>query len=74
LKDDFFCKSVANVWSVGDQHSPAVSAARVKQMEDIFWQKICERTHGTEDHGKTVKRVFKFFDLNENGYITFDEF
>lgn len=43
-------------------------------MEDIVFEKIRQRTHGSDDEGKTVKRFFKHFDLKGNGTINPNEF
>ena len=38
-------------------------------METIIFEKIRQRTHGADDEGKTVKRIFKHFDLEGYGTI-----
>lgn len=46
----------------------------MKQLEDIIFEKIRQRTHGTDDEGKTLKRIFKHFDVEGYGTILPDQF
>jgi len=36
---------------------------QIADLEDVVYEKIRQRTHGTEDEGKTVKHFFKYFDV-----------
>jgi len=51
-----------------------VSAERVAELESIVFEKIRQRTHGNDDEGKTVKKIFKHFDLQGYGTIQPAEF
>jgi Ca2+-binding EF-hand superfamily protein len=60
-----------------------VTPERTKQLEDIIFEKIRQRTHGADDEGKTVKKIFKHnelqtlfvkFDANGNGKLDYEEF
>jgi len=54
--------------------SEAVSAGRLADIEDCIFEKIRQRTHGADDEGKTMRKVFKHFDLDGFGTICFSEF
>lgn len=43
-------------------------------MEDIIFEKIRQRTHGSDDEGKTVRKLFRHFDLDGFGTIEIEEF
>jgi Ca2+-binding EF-hand superfamily protein len=43
-------------------------------LEEIVFEKVRQRTHGADDEGKTVKKIFKHFDLDGFGTIEMNEF
>jgi Ca2+-binding EF-hand superfamily protein len=51
-----------------------VSPEKLIQIETIIFEKVRQRTHGVEDEGRTIKKTFKHFDLNDSGTIEFGEF
>ncbi len=51
-----------------------VSAQKIDELEIIIFEKIRQKTHGAEDEGRTVKRIFKHFDLDGYGTIEPNEF
>jgi Ca2+-binding EF-hand superfamily protein len=70
-KELYFVNTVNNVWGIGTDKT-LVAVSRVGKLEDLIFEKIRQRTHGTEDEGKTVRRYFKHFDLK--GFMTYDDF
>jgi Ca2+-binding EF-hand superfamily protein len=72
-RETYFCDTVIKTWGltagVANVHS-----SRIAQLEDIVFEKIRQRTHGTDDEGKTAKRIFKHFDLDGFGTIEMKEF
>jgi Ca2+-binding EF-hand superfamily protein len=72
-KDDYFVDLVLKTWGLS-ANKVHVTPDRVKQIEDIVFEKIRQRTHGADDEGKTVKKIFKHFDLDGFGTIEFGEF
>lgn len=40
----------------------------------MIFEKVRQRTHGADDEGKTIKKTFRHFDLNDSGTICFPEF
>ena len=64
---------ILKTWNI-NANIADVPEARVKELEDCIFEKIRQRTHGADDEGKTVRRIFKHFDLNGNGTIDFKEF
>lgn len=72
-KDEYFVDLVLTTWGLTANKS-AVSAERLSQLEDIIFEKIRQRTHGADDEGKTVKKIFKHFDLDGFGTIEPAEF
>ena len=43
-------------------------------MEDTVFEKIRQRTHGSDDEGKTAKKIFRHFDLDGFGTVEPAEF
>ena len=73
-KDDYFVDMVLKTWGLSAANKVYVTPDRTKQLEDIIFEKIRQRTHGADDEGKTVKKIFKHFDLDGFGTIEFTEF
>ncbi len=72
-KDDYFVETVLKTWGL-TQNQVAVSSDRITQLENIIFEKIRQRTHGAEDEGRTIKKIFKHFDLDGFGTIELGEF
>lgn len=71
-KNDYFIDTILDTWGLSEDSY--ISAARVEELEDILYEKVRQRTHGADDEGKTAARVFRHFDVDESGFVTFDEF
>lgn len=72
-RESYFVDMVLKTWGV-NSNVACVPKARLAELEDIIFEKVRQRTHGADDEGKTVKRIFKHFDLNGNGTIDPCEF
>lgn len=72
-KDDYFVDLVLKTWSLNAQKS-FVSAQRLEQIETIIFEKVRQKTHGADDEGKTVRKIFRHFDLDGYGTIEPREF
>merc|ERR1712032_907266 len=71
-RENYFIDMVLKTWGVQVSSSGAsVAGPRLKEIEDNIFEKIRQRTHGAEDEGRTVRRVFKHFDLDGFGTIDF---
>ena len=71
--ENYFVDMIIKTWGL-DSDKAAVSPSRLAELEDIIFEKIRQRTHGAEDEGRTVKKMFKFFDTDGLGTITPLEF
>jgi Ca2+-binding EF-hand superfamily protein len=71
-KDEYFIDAVLECWGLSED--TYISPQRVNELEDILYEKVRQRTHGADDEGKTAARVFRHFDVDESGAVTFDEF
>lgn len=67
-RESYFIEIVNKTWGLCADKT-AIPEARIKQLETIIFEKIRQRTHGADDEGKTVKRIFKHFDLEGYGTI-----
>lgn len=79
--DNFFQESICSVWGINnptENHNTRsnnyVASARICQLEDILLEKIRQKTHGTEDEGKTIRKIFKHHDMQGYGTINCKEF
>jgi len=71
-KDDYFIDMVLKVWNLTSVFN--VPAARLAELEDCIFEKIRQKTHGADDEGKTVRKIFRHFDLDGFGTIEPSEF
>lgn len=71
-KDEYFIDMVLETWGLNEESY--ISPQRVEELEDILYEKVRQRTHGADDEGKTAARVFRHFDIDESGFVTYDEF
>lgn len=72
-KDEYFIDVVLSTFNLKGE-SAFVSEARLKELETTIYEKVRQKTHGADDEGKTIRKIFRHFDLNENGTICFPEF
>mmetsp|Transcript_29363 Transcript_29363/g.39699 ORF Transcript_29363/g.39699 Transcript_29363/m.39699 type:complete len:426 (+) Transcript_29363:331-1608(+) len=72
-KESYFIDVVLKTWGL-NANVANVPASRLAELEDIIFEKIRQRTHGADDEGKTVRRIFKHFDLDGYGTIEPKEF
>ena len=59
---------VLKTWGLNNEKT-LVSPQRVEEIEKIVFEKVRQRTHGADDEGKTVRKIFKHFDLDGYGTI-----
>jgi calcyphosin len=72
-KDEYFIDTVLDTWGLSEE-TYFISPARLAELEDILYEKVRQRTHGADDEGKTAAKLFRHFDKDESGAVTFDEF
>jgi len=72
-KENYFIDMVLKTWGI-NSNAANVPAPRLQELEEIIFEKIRQRTHGADDEGKTVRRIFKHFDLDGFGTIEPHEF
>lgn len=72
-KDEFFADMVLRCWGVASGKD-YVSPDRINALEIILYEKIRQRTFVKTDEGCTAEKMFKYFDLEDNGHINFSKF
>ena len=72
-RENYFIDMVLKTWGINADKAK-VPANRIRELVDIIFEKIRQRTHGADDEGKAVRRIFKHFDLDGYGTIDFNEF
>lgn len=72
-KDDYFIDLVLKTWGLGTD-KVLVQPQKITEIENIIFEKVRQKTHGADDEGKTIKKIFKHFDLDGYGTIEPNEF
>lgn len=72
-RENYFVDMLIKTWGL-DSDKCAVSPARLAELQDCIFEKVRQRTHGAEDEGRTVKKIFKHFDRDGLGTIEPAEF
>ena len=72
-KESYFITTVMKTWGL-EGTAVTVNEARLAEIEDVVFEKVRQRTHGADDEGKTVRKIFRHFDLDGFGTIEFSEF
>ena len=74
-KDDYFVELVLKTWGLSaDAAASFITPQRIAEIESIIFEKIRQKTHGADDEGKTIQRIFRHFDLDGYGTIEPNEF
>jgi len=78
-KDTYFIEAVSKTWGLPCEdseplHYQAHKSGQIADVEDVIFEKIRQRTHKTEDEGKTVKHFFKHYDVKGQGTLTKAQF
>lgn len=71
-KDEYFIDIVLSTWGISQDSY--ITPQRVEELENIIFEKVRQRTHGADDEGKTIRKVFRHYDVNENGVLSLPEF
>merc|ERR1712060_778035 len=72
-KENYFIQTILKTWGL-EGTAVTVNTQRLAEIEDIIFEKIRQRTHGADDEGKTVRKIFRHWDLDGFGTIEFSEF
>ncbi|CAG9335268.1 unnamed protein product [Blepharisma stoltei] len=70
--DEAFVSMMECVWNIGEQHQ--VNAGDLATVETMLKDKVRLRMIGNETEEQALLRVFKFVDIDDNGYLTRNEF
>ncbi|OMJ67014.1 hypothetical protein SteCoe_35940 [Stentor coeruleus] len=71
--DEYFVNLLSGCWAINSSAN-YVSAERLNQIEDVFYEKIRQKTRATEDEGKVIIKLFRFFDADNSGSVSLNEF
>jgi len=73
--DDYFVLMMERSWHITEGKFTAdVSTAEIERIKQLLIEKIRQKTTGAQSEGLTVLRVFRFFDLDNSGTVSFTEF
>lgn len=71
--DEFFVDLLVKTWGLG-HNADNPPPKDILRLEEILYEKIRQRTRPTEDEGKAILRVFRFFDADNSGAVSPPEF
>jgi len=71
--DDYFCVVMEQCWMISESQDPEINA-QLDQLELILKRKVAEKTKGNQNEASVLRKTFRFFDSDESGQITMDEF
>jgi len=72
-KDDYFVEILLKTWGLNSAGS-YVNPQKLAELEKIIFEKVRQKTHGADDEGKTINKIFRHFDLDGYGTIEPNEF
>ena len=67
-KETYFIDLVNKTWGL-QADKTKIDPNRMRQLELTIFEKIRQKTHGADDEGKTLKRIFKHFDQENYGTV-----
>lgn len=71
--DEYFIEMMESVWMLKEDDTPD-DEEELKQLETILKEKVRQKCTATADDRTQIRKVFKFFDEDEGGFVTIDEF
>ena len=71
--DEYFSALLVGCWAVNTSRD-YISPQRLGSIEDTFYEKIRQKTKPSEDEGKVLVRLFRFFDNKGTGGVGIREF
>ena len=71
--DEYFIALLVGCWAINSSKD-YISPQRLEAIEDTFYEKIRQKTKPSEDEGKVLIRLFRFFDTNGSGTVGMREF
>ena len=72
--DDYFVEMMESCWMITESPPTAELEAKVAAWADVVREKVRQKTTATGSEDVKLRQVFKFFDTDESGAVTIDEF
>jgi calcyphosin len=71
--DEYFTSLLIGCWGINSSDD-YIPPQRLEEIEDIFYEKIRQKTRSNQDEGKVLVKLFRFFDVDGSGGISIEEF
>jgi len=71
--DDYFIEMMESVWMIPEKEGKE-EAELVARYEAVLREKVRQKCKPSESEGNKLRQVFQFFDTDETGAVTIDEF
>lgn len=72
--DDYFIAMMEGVWMIREDGATDEVQERMNRLCDILKEKVRQKTKGGGSEQATLQKSFNFFDQDESGMVTKDEF
>jgi Ca2+-binding EF-hand superfamily protein len=72
--DDYFVVMMESVWMVNEKAGSPETMAKVERWVGELKAKISQKGKATETDAEKLRKLFKYFDTDETGTVTIDEF
>eukprot|EP01029_Cantina_marsupialis_P029648 TRINITY_DN781956_c0_g1_i1.p1 TRINITY_DN781956_c0_g1~~TRINITY_DN781956_c0_g1_i1.p1 ORF type:complete len:300 (+),score=98.12 TRINITY_DN781956_c0_g1_i1:78-977(+) len=72
--DDYFCRMMEQVWCISEGAETFDMDGLCGRFEDILHEKVRQKSRNSENQKLRLKQMLKFFDTDQTGTVTIDEF
>ncbi len=72
--DDYYVEMMESCWMLTEAPASAELEAKISAWADVVREKVRQKTTATGSEDLKLRQVFQFFDTDESGAVTIDEF
>lgn len=72
--DDYFCEMMESVWMITETMPTAELKSKVNKWAEVVREKVRQKTKTGESENVKLRQTFQFFDTDDTGAVTIDEF
>ncbi len=72
--DDYFCEMMESCWMITELPASADVEAKLTEWVGVLREKVRQKTTAGGSEALKLRQVFQFFDSDESGVVTIDEF
>jgi len=72
--DDFFVEMIESCWMITESAPTAELEAKIASYAELLREKVRQKCRTADGESKLLRQTFQFFDSDESGAVTIDEF